>query len=370
MSNVYEQFYGDLLLKIFRLFQTVLDDYLITILTKIPGSFTGLAVILTALYVFYVMIQVPLGNISKPKEAVMTCFLLILCNSLIFDALTYISWIVSPFSDLTYKLAGFFVTTENVFSGSEQLFGIDACFSRLGGLMDKTFQFCFSLQPKLSMMDLWKAFMNVSAFFMLITPILVYSLSYLTLCCISLFMSYILWVVGPIFIFCFCFKGARGYFKNWATALLNYALIIIFASLLVGITSNVINLSMKKLYNTTGDFHALMFEPSFWLVFFINLLSIGLLLKVPDIAASLSGGQAGSTAGITGGISAIGGLAASGGAFAMAKGGAFAGKAGAVGAGMGRNAYSKFAPPGVKNTADKTRNLSSAAQRRMEALWK
>ncbi|MCD4741625.1 MAG: type IV secretion system protein [Desulfobacteraceae bacterium] len=365
--QTYEYFYGKILLNLWRKFQEVLNVYLIDILSEIPFVFKDLAVVLTIFYILYIIIQTWFGRLEKPKEAVMTAFLLILCNSLVFDSLTYLDWVKEPFEDLTYKLAGFFITAE-VHSETAQLFGVQACFAQIGGLLDQTFQFCFNIEPSGSLIwNAWKYFENGMAFVLLIAPVLVYSITYFVLCSISLFMSYILWVVGPIFLFCFCFKGARGYFKNWATALINYALIIIFASLVVGITSSIIGQSMKDLYAQTGDFRWVFFTSEYWFVFFMNLLSIGLLLKVPDIAANLSGGQAGSTAGITGGLSAIGGLAASGGAMAMAKGGAFAGKASAAAGGMGRGAYSRFAPPGVRNVINRA---SAMSQSRRDQLMK
>jgi type IV secretory pathway VirB6-like protein len=371
--HTYEFFYGELLLNIYKDIITSLHNYLGIILVKMPGSFIGLAEGLVWFYIIYVCIACYFSRIEKPKEAIVTVFWLLLLNEIIFDGPTYIEWVFNPFRDLVSNLAGFFVRVDayDSFSGRE-IAGTEACFYQLGALLDKVFNFCFGKNLEFTVMQLWKFFQNSLAFGLLIGVVMCFALSYLVLIIIAKVMIYILFCVGPIFIFCFCFKGSRGYFKSWATALLNYGLIIIFASLIVGLMANTIDLAVTQLlsYGDQFDFFGLFFKAEYWKLFFMCLLGIGLLLKVPDIAASLSGGQAGSTAGITGALSAVGGAATGGATKALGMGGRMAGGAGRIGAGMGRNAYGRFAPPGVKNALGAAANFTTAGARRTAMLWR
>lgn len=240
------------------------------------------------------------------KEHTMEVFwsilLLITLHAFIMETAVYAHWVVDPIKRTTVNAATFFVNAGTGGGG-----GIEGLFQKLDKAfikMNDTIDYIFPTGNILiNAGDYIKATMALGAMTLAFGAVYV---AYVILLCMGFFSMYVLFVVGGVCIFFAAFKRTRHVTWSWCRALANYALLVIFASMVMGICVNGITLAMDSLAKH-ADPSLGYFTREIGYVICWSLLSLGMLLKSADYAAALSGGMAGSTTMITGGLAMTGG---------------------------------------------------------------
>ncbi|KAB1437301.1 type IV secretion system protein [Pseudodesulfovibrio senegalensis] len=128
---------------------------------------------------------------------------------------------------------------------------------------------------------------------------------------IAIFSMYVFFVYGGPVFFLAAFPQTRSILKTWFRGLLNYALLVITASIIMGITaSNLVDaIAQFQKQATSGEsiFNLAYLKILIWCGF-----SLATILKSPDFAAHMTGSMAGSTTGIAGALSATSGAVGGG----------------------------------------------------------
>ena len=117
---------------------------------------------------------------------------------------------------------------------------------------------------------------------------------------------YIYGTIGGICIFLAPFPATRQYFKAWVRGMVQNSLLVIFSAIIMSCCIEGLKASVQA-WAATGINPTEFFTSEFFICLCWPILTLALLLKAPDFASSISGGIAGSTAGIAGGISLAGG---------------------------------------------------------------
>jgi hypothetical protein len=132
--------------------------------------------------------------------------------------------------------------------------------------------------------------------------------AFLAIYVISFFSMCLFLLLGGIFILLGCIDKTRSMFFAWLKNLLQFAFTIIFASIILGITSD-------GVMNSIDDLGRLDVNNFLTVEFFGFIgwcaITIVLFLKSADFAAGLTGTIAGSTVALAGGMARAGGLTAS-----------------------------------------------------------
>lgn len=282
-----------------------LDAYLALIFGSFMASFGGFMKAFVVLYLLLMGIAFIKSTFAEhTKEIGLSIILVIVLQEFIKDYSVYQYWVVAPVRDTALHMASFFVNAGTGGGGDGGLEGIFFKLDESFLKMADTVQFLF---PKAN--PLWHPFDFVSAIMSLGAMTLAFGLvyiAYMILVCMGFFSMYVLFIVGGPCIFFGAFKTTRFVTWSWCRALANYTLLVVFASLVMGICINGISTSMDSLA-ANSDPSMGYFTREIAYVICWSLLSFGLLLKSADYASALSGGMAGSTAMITGGLAIVGG---------------------------------------------------------------
>lgn len=236
------------------------------------------------------------------KEIGSSIILIAVLHGFIMEASYYHDWVVTPIRDMALDLASFFVNAGvKGGGGMEDLFiKLDEAFVKMKDTIDFIFP---RSNPLADLANYIKATFALGA--MVLAFGIVY-VAYMILICMGIFSMYVLFIVGGPCIFFAAFKQTRFVTWSWCRAMANYSLLIIFASLVMGICINGISNAMDLLAQNS-DPSLGYFTREVGYVICWSLLSFGLLLKSADYASALSGGMAGSTAMVTGGLALVGG---------------------------------------------------------------
>jgi hypothetical protein len=151
---------------------------------------------------------------------------------------------------------------------------------------------------------------------------------------LAIFALHIYFLVGGIFLFFLVLKNTRHLFWAWFRAVMNQGMVMIFAAIVMSMCFFGID-EASKTFVATADVSKGFFRLEYAMIIAWCVVCFIMLLKVPDLAAALSGGMAGSTMEIARTVSMIGGgvMAATG----------FAGRKAGIGLGrLGRQAYHNF----------------------------
>lgn len=280
-----------------------LDKYFMQIFGSFMASFGGFARAFVVLYCLLMGIGYLKARFGEhSKEIGWSIVLIITLQFFIMETAVYKGWVVDPIKKTTVNLASFFV---NAGMGSGD--GLEGLFTRLDDAFVKMKTTVDAIFPTGNLImfasDYIKATLTLGA--MTLAFGAVYA-GYVILLCMGFFSMYVLFVVGGVCIFFGAFKQTRHVTWSWCRAVANYALLVIFASMIMGICVDGISHAMDKLV-ANSDRSLGYFTREIGYVICWSLLSLGLLLKSADYAAALSGGMAGSTAMITGGLAMTGG---------------------------------------------------------------
>ena len=293
--------------EIFMSVLTQLGSYYDSIIGTLMGSFGGFA--RAIVYLYFVLMAIGFVKASfgeHTKELAFSALLLVFLHTFVMETSAFKEWIMSPFLNLVFNLSSFFLRSGPGNDSVGQLFSrLDATFVLMKNTLDQ-------LWPNSSF--LMDAPNYIKATFALGLMTLTFGaayIAYLMLLIVSVFGMYVLFIVGGICIFFGAFKKTRFITWAWCRALANYGLLMIFASIVMGICINGLESSMTQLA-ANSDPSLGYFTREIGYVVAWSLLTVGLLLKSADFAAALSGGMAGSTSMVTGGLAMAGGAIFSG----------------------------------------------------------
>lgn len=299
---------------VFGLYMEFLQKATSKIFSALQGSFQPFAFSLVSLYVVVVGYKLIRGDISASKDFAISCFLIVFVTSLVFNSGVYQSYIFDPFVGTVSDMSNFFVSKgAGVPIGSQ-----GDIFNYMGSTLDSIYNVADKIERNLPLLDslnIWLALKVGFAQLVLIGTYVACVAIYLYIILQAWFAVFIFMILGGIFIFLAAFKSSRHLTVGWLRALCHEGLTIVFASLIMGISGNITQELIKILASSdvgsTG-----IFTPQFFAVFLACAMGGLMLLKTPQLAASLSGGSAGSTAGIAtlvGGAAGLGYSALKGG---------------------------------------------------------
>lgn len=295
--------------QLFISFYNKLNVYLTAVFSSLIDSFGGFAVAFVTLYIVLAFIDLMFTNkiIQSWEQAVEFSMSIIISIALLGamedDFRVYKEWIVDPVVNTTTDLATFFINTVNN-NGFATGGGIKSLFMNLDSLSDKLFEFIMNYNPPGSFLK--NAWGYMQAGFLVVSLFAAYAGAYvvfLALLILGYFSLYVLLLVGGICIFFAPFKKTRFIFISWIRAIVNYALVIVFTSIIMSICYFGLNQEITDLIKLEGS--NALFTTQYLSALCWSLLTFGVLLKGPDFAAALSGGQAGSTSGIAAGMGMV-----------------------------------------------------------------
>jgi Type IV secretory pathway, VirB6 components len=278
--------------------------------SSVTSSFRGLANALVSVYFLLMGTLIMWGYMPNPKREGVTLLLVVIVTNIVFNPGTYQEWVAGPILD-TVKSLGDFLVSKSTGGQSGSMFQI------LGDGMDKIMAVCVKMDQAA---DIWTPKLLISA----VIAELALTLTYLAVLLVFIIINVLMWfgiyllnVFGAVCLYFVIFPATRHIFFAWLRAIINYCLVIVFASLIMGVCLKVMSPRLDAL--AVLDFGTVnpLFNAATYTCIAINVLCWCMLLKAPDFAAALSGGSAGNTAGIAGVVSMAGG-AAYGGAKRMA----------------------------------------------------
>jgi hypothetical protein len=247
-------------------------------------AFRPFAILLLTTYILICAIMIFTGRSEKPKEMLVTALTAIIISGIVFEYGVYKDWIVDSVIDQTMSLMGFFVGKASATSNASQFFEV----------MDINFAQIFNML-NLKADDIgWTTGWKINLLIFLLT--LVYSALYIVFAIIviaSFFALYVFFIIGGIPLFLAIMPSTRFVFWAWLRAIATYALIPMFAAIVMSITLAAVSGVVADLQIRDGD----VWNYSVGAAFFVGFLSIFFLLKCSEFAAALTGGQSGGAGG-------------------------------------------------------------------------
>jgi len=252
------------------------------------------------LYVVIIGYNALKGNLGEwTKTAVMSILIVAFVYSFTFETNGYIKWLYEPLMDAIEKMMRLIVEVIGKTDTSDFNSSIDASFSSV-------FK---NIEDVGNAADGWGLWTQLKAFTAVLILLLIFGITYLIyygLLIVSLVSLHIQLVMGIFIIFLAAFKATRFIFFSWLKDMLTYALWPIYAAIIMAITLSFFERATKTITMldlSTGD----VFTIHYASVVILGFISIWLLWKVPQFAASITGGAGGGAGGLAGGL--IGGLA-------------------------------------------------------------
>lgn len=295
------------------------------IFSALQNEFQPFARSIVAIYIVIVSYNLFRGNTgAATTEFATSIFLIVALSGLVFESSAYQSWVFSPFTGTVTDISNFFVSK----GAGVPITSQGDIFKYMGTTMDKIYEITDKMERTVGLLDsFWISIKTGFAQLVLLGVYVACIAIYLYLILQAWFAIFMYMVIGGVCIFFAAFKGTRFITVSWLRALSHEGLTIIFSSLIMGISGNIIQ-ELIKVFALQDFGESGVFTAQFFAVFLACAMGGLMLLKAPQLAASISGGSAGSTAGVG---AMVGGLAGLG--FAKLKGTA-AGTAGAAWGGI------------------------------------
>jgi type IV secretion system protein VirB6 len=282
-----------------------LGKYLNGIYPQLMDSFGTVIRTAVTLYIVITGYAVMTGKAKDAtREFLQSIFLVVFLQTMILESSAYHHWIVEPFVQSIFSLSGFFLSHSDSFSTGDGVIGMFGSVDQVFGKALYTFN---RLVPEGNLVTSAALYFKVGT--VLLPFLLIYTVMYAAfavMIAMGFFSLYVLFIVGGPCIFFGSFSKTRMIFWQWFRSICNYSLLIVFTSIVMSICiygiSGAVD-SLAALNASEGVYTVEMGAAIAW-----ALLTIAMLLKCPDFAASISGAQSGSTAGIAGGISLAAGM--------------------------------------------------------------
>ncbi|NDV25988.1 type IV secretion system protein [Desulfovibrio sp. JC010] len=266
-------------------------------------DFSGTATVLTALYIIYVCVQAMFGKMSgdRLKELAWSMLILVGIVSCCFNGSFYVQEIVFPYITWIINTSSWFASKGNV----SNFIGI---FNHLDNGFALVYNQLMNQIPDGNLMT------NAGEYFRAWTAIVAFSLSYglmyicfLVLIIMSLFVVYVLFVIGIVCIFLSAFKETRHIFWAWSKAIANYSMMMVFAAIVMSVAYQGVESSLNLYANVLVEQG--VFNAEFAALIVWSLVCFGILMKVPDLSSALTGGIATASTGV-GAVVSLAGAAA------------------------------------------------------------
>ncbi|OCL81903.1 type IV secretion system protein [Arcobacter porcinus] len=261
-------------------------------------TFRPLAIVILTLYIMIVSVLLLTGKTEKSKEIFITVLLSSFISTIVFSYGVYKEWILDTILYQSFKIQGFFLTNDGSLP-SQVFMGIDKTFELFFGKMNELW----------SKTSIFRADGTLTMIVIIVLSLIfgILYLVYAVLVIFSTFAIFVFFVIGGIPLYFAIMPQTRFIFWAWLRAVLNYALIPIFAAIVMGISIKFLNAAIDDLFamdiNKNGVLNAAVGN-----AMFIGCLAIFFHLKAPEFAAALTGGQ---PSGIGGFFTTVSGLGAS-----------------------------------------------------------
>lgn len=267
-------------------------------------SFGGFIRVFVTLYIVFGGYGVAMGMFKEAtKQMIVSLFLVFFLHGFVLESDVYSSWLTPHITGFFMGLADFFAVKALAAGGMGHATDSFSVFSALDEMISRLNGATNAIESSVGMLD----FLKVKMWFAVITLTLVYAFMYgafMAIIVIGYFSLNILYLVGGICIFFAAFNQTRFIFYSWLRGVFNYGLLIVFASIILSICIFGLNESLARLIASAQNTREIFTREYFFAVFWA-LVSIALILKTPDFASMLSGGSAGSTAGIAAGMGLV-----------------------------------------------------------------
>lgn len=276
---------------------TQIERYQASIFGGLTEGFLGFSRAFVTLYVVLVGYRVLMGKTGeRAKEWATSVVLLVVLQGVLFESRAYAEWITEPIKSIMFSLAAL------MSGGGDDAF---AAFGRLDSVMLTITQAVDRLDPGGNLLTNTMAYLKVAAASLLL---LIFTgglyLVYLVLIGLALFAVYILFLIGPPFLFFAVFSETRFIAWAWVKAVAQYALWFVLLSLVMGIGIEGIELAGGMLSNWDVVRDG-VFTKQYAMTLLMCALVSYFLLKVADISSALTGGT-GMQSGLAGGMLAGG----------------------------------------------------------------
>lgn len=290
---------------VFTEYMRFLNDAVSNIFAALQNGFYGFALVIVQVFVVVTAFGMIAGRI--PKDFGLNCLLVAGLSGLVFSPSNYQYWIFDPFVGTVKDLSNFFVSK----GAGVPIQAQGDILNYMGSTLNDIWQISDKMDRNLSMLDswlnLWLALRVGLAQAILLGSYVACIAGYMYLVLQAWFAIYMYMIIGGICLFFAAFKGTRFLAVAWFRSLCHEGLTIVFAALIMGISGNIIQKLIKILSNTdvgaTG-----VFTPQYFAVLLASIMGFLMLLKAPQLAASISGGSAGSTSGVTAAVGSIAGM--------------------------------------------------------------
>jgi hypothetical protein len=325
--------------------KTALDSFMDEKYQTFITSFRPLAISILTIYILTGAIKIFTGNAEKPKEMMWTALTASIITGIVFSYDMYKDWLLEPIIGLSFKLQGYFLTNSS--TPPDLVFGI----------IDQNFS---NLFYKLSLITEgvgWYEGALIKIVGFLIAA--VYGALYIifsVMIIFSLFAMYIFFIIGGIPLFLAIMPSTRFVFWAWLRGVANYALIPVFASIVMAIFLSSLSIAIHELKITNGD----VWNITVATMFFIGFVAIFFLFKSSEFAAALTGGQPSTVSGFMGSMVSLGAMSTIPAARALAPKIATAGRYGAKYGGQALGAAGRGIADGASRVADGASRAYSA----------
>lgn len=288
-------------------FFSLLNEYLFHIYGPVTQSFSGMAKLLVVLYVVVMGYMSFTGRFGDAtKSALISIPIIAIVFSIMFDEGLFKDWIYSPIVSSSYGLTSFIMQG----GADSSLSGIFTAVDEVFGKLYQGAQTVWRATGGLNFLT--DASLMVEAFLVSLGIAALYGAAYLVftiLMIAGVFGITVLFVLGGIAGVCGAFPFTRHIFWAWLRSVMNYALIPVFAGIIMSIALFAIqgvsaDMAAIKPTATAGS---LLFSRPVGQAFLIGGLTLYFLLKAPEFAATLTGGL---SSGMGGLVSAVAGGAA------------------------------------------------------------
>lgn len=268
--------------------ESAIDSSMNVAYGALPGLMTGIGAIAgTGVSLYFVMTmlsyiwtgqaaQIPAMDLFK------RFFFLVLVCTFAFNTSTYLDYVKDPVLNIPNDVSQL-VSNQNLTSAST-----------IDGMMDDNVNLVNEIVSAFSEMGILD--FNISLFFESLLAIIVimglgtiYVIIAFCYLMIAKVLVHVCLLLGPIFIMFAFFPMTREYFGKWVGQLLNYIILAVLFTAVFALLNNVLT-SIVGGGLTSAGFFGLHTGTMVWPMFFTYLLFIGVILAIPSLASSLTGG--------------------------------------------------------------------------------
>lgn len=269
-------------------------------ISNLSGAMGHFVTACVTLYVVLLGWRVLTGKVKSGEEmldSIIALVVVVVVSSFALDSALFTGWFFSPFIKTVGAFSSFAVDSSGADSvGTADVFRrIDGCMSTIIQAITAKTPPSFFTDPGIYIQLLISEFLMLSIIFMFAAAFsIIYVMSFGGIC--------LLMALGPIPFYLAAFRATRGLFWGWVRSVFTLGLTIVFASLIVSMMVGSVEAAITDWASTTvendGVWNQEILRALLWCV-----MGVALILKSADFAASVTGGQAGSTAGIAGMLS-------------------------------------------------------------------